>query len=122
MNISGGSLGLLTGMRLITGLELLFWFLAMITRICFKFEGKEKFKGKISPKIDLARNQIRKNAAEDEKKSKSEINDLTALGKLVQTQDYELLNRIIAMEEKNRAIEEKLKALAKAEKLNIPEC
>ena len=44
----GGSLGLLTGMRLITGLELLFWFLAMITRICFKFEGKEKQKNKIT--------------------------------------------------------------------------
>ena len=27
-------------MRLITGLELLFWFLAMITRIYFKFENK----------------------------------------------------------------------------------
>ena len=41
-------MGLLTGMRLITGLELLFWFLAMITRICFKFEGKEKKKNKIT--------------------------------------------------------------------------
>ena len=41
-------MGLLTGMRLITGLELLFWFLAMITRICFKFEGKEKKKNKIA--------------------------------------------------------------------------
>ena len=39
---------MLTGMRLITGLELLFWFLAMITRICFKFEGKEKKKNKIT--------------------------------------------------------------------------
>lgn len=38
-------------MRLITGLELLFWFLAMITRICFKFEGKEWQKNDIAPEM-----------------------------------------------------------------------
>ena len=38
-------------MRLITGLELLFWFLAMITRICFKFEGKERQKNEIAPEV-----------------------------------------------------------------------
>ena len=52
MSKIGGSLGLLTGMRLITGLELLFWFLAMITRICFKFEGKEKQKNKITSTVN----------------------------------------------------------------------
>ena len=35
-------------MRLITGLELLFWFLAMITRIYFKFENKQSSTNKIN--------------------------------------------------------------------------
>ena len=39
--ILGGTLGLLTGMPLITILELLFWFLGFFTRIYFKFKGTE---------------------------------------------------------------------------------
>ena len=42
---------MLTGMRLITGLELLFWFLAMITRIYFKFENNETSRKKIDPNL-----------------------------------------------------------------------
>ena len=71
-------------------------------------KAKKNSKEKISPKTNLAQNQIRKNAAEDENKLKSENNDLKTLGKLVQTQEYELLNRIIAMEEK---IEQSKKSL-----------
>ena len=51
MLIPGGSLGLLTGMRVITGLELLFWFLAMMTRVYYKFGGKENVRNKMNPTL-----------------------------------------------------------------------
>ena len=41
MCIAGGSLGLLTGMRVITFLELVFWFMKFFSRICFKVKGIE---------------------------------------------------------------------------------
>ena len=75
MFIIGGSLGLLTGMRLITGLEILFWLLAMITRLCFKFEGKEKISQKVGPKANAKKKDFKncKNSdlAAAEKVSKS---------------------------------------------------
>ena len=37
----GGNIGLLTGMRLITLLELFFWFIRFASRICFKFKGSQ---------------------------------------------------------------------------------
>ena len=109
MYITGGSLGLLTGMRLITGLELFFWFLAMITRICFKFEGKEKVNNKVSQICKPTNNAFPKDKVEDEK------NILESMEKLQKTIDLRIANQVNAIKEENRAIKEELKALKEIE-------
>ena len=104
MYITGGSLGLLTGMRLITGLELFFWFLAMITRICFKFGGKENVNNKVSQISKPAIDAFRKDKDEDEN------NILESIEKQAKTTEL-LATQINAIKEENRAIKEELKAL-----------
>ena len=91
MFIAGGSLGLLTGMRLITGLELLFWLLAMITRLCFKFEGKEKVSQKVGPKTKLNKKDIKN----------CENSDLAALEKVSKSTDHGISNHTVVIEEKS---------------------
>ena len=62
-------------MRLITALELLFWFLAMITRICFKFEGKEKVNCKIEPKTKTRSNDLQRGQSENKSRLEREKQD-----------------------------------------------
>ena len=49
--ILGGNIGLLTGMRLITLLELIFWFIRFASRICFKFKKSENLETKKDSKL-----------------------------------------------------------------------
>ena len=103
-------------MRLITGLELIFWFLAMITRICFRFEGKEKVNNKVSQISKPANNTFRKD------KVVNDDNILESMKKLLKTTEQGLATQInaikeenCAIKEENRAIKEELKALKEIE-------
>ena len=103
-------------MRLITGLELFFWFLAMITRICFKFEGKEKVNSKVSQIPKPENNTLQKGKFEDENNIMESVEKLLRTSeKGIATQIIEIKGENCAIKEENRAIKEELKALKEIE-------
>ena len=107
----GGSLGLLTGMRLITGLELLFWFLAMITRICFKFEGKENQKNKVTSNVKESTPISSQRKLSKENKLKVRKGPFTTTERMPKYFDGAIRNRVDVIEDTMRKINLKLEIM-----------
>ena len=81
----------------------------MITRICFKFDGKEKLNNKISQKSKPENNTFPKEKVEDEN------HRLDSMEKLLKITKLGIANQINAIKEENRAIKEELKAMKEIE-------
>ena len=107
----GGSLGLLTGMRLITGLELLFWFLAMITRICFKFEGKEKQNNEIDPALNKSAAATSQRKLRRDNKLRARKQPFTTVASAPKDSDDAKWNRIDTIEDTIKKINLKLEII-----------